>query len=157
MRKSITSFLLLAITMTTFAGNFFPPDYKTFPFKEGDLLVSKHSDGKYSVNKILRVDRIDIKMGGSIGIQNQRFVATEDDFLLVVSAAYGVAEFSTFEEARNAARSGKWTVEYGHIPNRPPGASEGQVLVGHASVADSELEGYRMWKRAFDKGEAGVF
>lgn len=138
-------------------GNFFPPEYKQFPFKEGDLLVSERSDSKFAVNKILKVDRFVFKKGSSINIQGRRFVATEDDYLLIVSSAYGDDEFSSFEQARAGALAGKWTVKLGHAPNRTPGAVAGQTLVGHAAVEESELEGYRLWRQAFEKGEAGVF
>ena len=143
--------------MASFAGDFFPPDYKRFPFKEGDLLVSKRSDGKYAVNKILKVDRFEFKKGSAINIQSKSFTATEDDYLLIVSAAYGESEFKSPEEAKAAALAGKWTVAIQHAPNRPPGAAEGQTLVGNASVKEAELVGYLKWKAAFLKGEAGVF
>lgn len=143
--------------MSATAGDFFPHDYKRFPFKEGDLLVSKRGDHKFAVNKILKVDRFDFKKGSSINIQGQQFTATDDDFLLVVSAAYGADEFASFEQAQDAALSGKWTVELGHIPNRPPGAAAGQTVVGHAPVLNSELDGYKVWRKAFERGEAGVF
>lgn len=149
--------LLFFLPMSIQAGNFFPPEYKQFPFKEGDLLVSRRSDGKYSVNKILRVDRFDFKRGSSINIQGKPFVATEDDHLLIVSAAYGEDEFSSLEDASAAAKAGKWTVKVGHAPNRTPGAAEGQVHVGHAPVAEDELVGYKRWRQAFERGEAGVF
>ncbi|OGB22321.1 MAG: hypothetical protein A3I66_20580 [Burkholderiales bacterium RIFCSPLOWO2_02_FULL_57_36] len=143
--------------MAVLAGNFFPPEYKTFQFKEGDLLVSKRSDGKFSVNKILKIDRFDFKKGSAINIQGQRFVATEDDHLLIVSAAYGEDEFNSIEGASAAARAGKWKVKLGHTPNRTPGAAEGQTLVGSSQVLESELVGYRQWRKAFERGEAGVF
>jgi hypothetical protein len=143
--------------MSAQAGDFFPPDYKQFRFKQGDLLVSKRKDGTFSVNKILAVDRISVLKGKSISIQSQRFVATEDDYLLIVSAAYGASEFGTFEEARTAALAGKWVVKVGHVPNRAPGAEAGQTLVGNAPVKAAELVGYEQWKRAFERGEAGVF
>jgi len=142
--------------MSIQAGNFFPPEYKKFPFKEGDLLVSKYN-GNFCVNKILKVDRFDFKKGSSINIQGRLFVLTEDDYLLVVSAAYGDAEFGSLAEARAAAKAGKWTVKIRHIPNRTPGAAEGQTLVGHAPVSEAELVGYNLWREAFDKGEASVF
>ncbi len=143
--------------METFAGDFFPPEYKRFPFKEGDLLVSKRSDGLYAVNKILKVDRFEFKKGSAINIQSKLFTATEDDHLLIVSAAYGESEFKSMEEAKAAALAGTWKVSVAHTPNRPPGAAEGQVGVGHAPVKEAELAGYRKWKAAFLKGEAGVF
>jgi len=149
--------VLLLLPMSVLAGNFFPPEYKTFPFKEGDLLVSKRSAGKFSVNKILKVDRFDLKKGSAINIQGQRFVATEDDYLLIVSAAYGEDEFNSFEEASAAARASKWKVKIGHTPNRTPGAAEGQTLVGSSTVSERELVGYRQWRQAFERGEAGVF
>lgn len=66
------------------AGNFFPPEYKDFPFKEGDLFVSRCGDGKFAVNKILKVDRVELKEGKSISIQNQVFTAPEDDYFSAV-------------------------------------------------------------------------
>ena len=148
---------LLLVHMASFAGDFFPPEYKRFPFKEGDLLVSKRSDGLYAVNKILKVDRFEFKKGSVINIQSKLFTATEDDHLLIVSAAYGESEFRSIEEAKAAALAGTWKVSVGHTPNRPPGAAEGQIAVGHAPVKEAELVGYRKWKAAFLKGEAGVF
>jgi hypothetical protein len=139
------------------AGNFFPPEYKQFAFQAGDLLVSKRSDGKFAVNKILKVDRFDFQKNSSIDIQGKNFIVTEDDYLLVVSTAFGAAEFTSFEQARAAALSGKWPVAVDHAPNRTPGAAAGQTLVGHASVKETELTGYQLWYRAFKNGSAGVF
>lgn len=143
--------------MSANAGNFFPPEYKQFPFKEGDLLSSRSGNGKHSVSKIIKIDKVVLKKGEAIGIQGQTFVATEDDYLLVVSALYSKAEFDTFEQAREAARSDKWRMETFHIPNRTPGAAEGQQLVGHAPVTERDLGGYRLWKADFEKGKAGIF
>lgn len=84
-------------------------------------------------------------------------MATEDDFLLIVSCAYGESEFDSIDEAITAAQAGTWTIKIAHIPNRAPGAAQGQTLVGNAPIQESELSGYHVWKRAFDKGEAGVF
>jgi hypothetical protein len=155
--RSLILLTCLLWSISSHAGDFFPSEYKTFPFKEGDLLVSKRSDGKHAVNKILKVDRIDVRKGESINIQGKRFVATEDDFMLIVSAAYGKSEFDSLEEARAAAQAGKWTIQMGHVPNRTPGAASGQSRVGHAPVLEKELEGYKEWKRKFDGGTAGVF
>jgi hypothetical protein len=155
--RLITLLTFFLISMSAQAGNFFPPEYKAFPFNEGDLLVSSRSDGKFSVNKILKVDRIDLKKGASINIQGKHFVASEDDHLLIVSATYGESEFSSFDKARTAALAGKWTVKIGHAPNRTPGAAAGQTRVGNSPVSKAELEGYRQWREAFERGEAGVF
>jgi hypothetical protein len=143
--------------MSTQAGNFFPPEYKQFPFKEGDLLIGRGRNGKFAVQKILKVDRFEFRKGSSINIQGRAFIATEDDYLLVVSAAYGDYEFQSMEEARAAAEAGTWTVKIGHTPNRTLGAAAGQTLVGNKPVVDAELTGYKLWKGAFDKGEAGIF
>lgn len=150
-------YLLLLLSMSVHAGNFFPPEYKTFAYQEGDLLVSKRQDGIFSVNKILKVDRFEVRKGSLLNIQGQKFVATEDDFLLIVSAVYGESEFKSFEDASAAAKAGRWKVKIGHAPNRTPGATAGQTLVGHSPVLESELGGYHQWKRAFELGEAGVF
>ncbi|STQ90278.1 hypothetical protein [Iodobacter fluviatilis] len=157
MLPKLFTLLLVLISMTTQAGNFFPPDYKVFPFKEGDLLVSRRGDGKFAVNKILKIDRISLNRGAFINIQGRPFVASEDDYLLVVSASYGDNEFKTFEEASAAAKTGKWTVKVAHTPNRAPGAATGQTWVGYAPVTAEELTGYKIWRQAFDNGDAGVF
>lgn len=157
LRPFLSFALLGSFAMSANAGGFFPPDYKQFPFVPGDLLVSKGSKGRFSVNKVLKVDRVEIPQGKSINIQGARFVATESDFLLVVSESFGADEFDTFDAAKSAAQAGRWTVKLGHAPNRAPGAAEGQTRVGHAPVLDSELAGYKVWREAFDKGEAGIF
>lgn len=149
--------LIATFAMSAIAGDFFPPEYKTFPFKEGDLLSSQSQDGRFAVSKVLKIDRVTVKKGASINIQGKTFIAPEEDFLLVVSCAYGVSEFTSLEAARAAAKAGTWHIAMGHVPNRAPGAKHGQVLIGHTPVKDSELTGYRQWKVAFDRGEAGVF
>ncbi len=155
--RALVLFVLIVATTMSNAGNFFPPEYKQFAFKEGDLLASRSENGHYAVNKILRVDKIVIRKGQSINIQGQKFVAPEDDYLLIVSAAYGEAEFESLEHARAAAKLGNWKIKLGHAPNRPPGAATGQVLIGSSPVSEAELVGYRRWRDAFDKGSAGVF
>jgi hypothetical protein len=157
LRRTLIAITLLVSSMPLIAGNFFPPEYKTFPFKEGDLISSKDKEGKFSVSKVLKIDKVTIKKGSSINIQSKSFTATEDDFLLIISTAYGKKEFRSLEEAKVAAKNNAWHVELGHIPNRAPGAADGQTLVGHSPVLESELDGYKIWKAAFDKGDAGVF
>ena len=139
------------------AGNFFPPDYKTFPFEQGDLLLSQDEGGKFSVSKVLKIDTVEVGRGEAIYMGGKDIVATEDDSLLIIGCAYGEYEFETAEEAQAAAQDGNWTVRIGHAPNRSPGAAQGQSLIGHEAVHESELEGYHLWKEAFDAGKAGVF
>jgi hypothetical protein len=141
----------------TITGDYFPPDYKQFPFSEGDLLASRRSDGKYAVDKILKIDKVVVKKGETINIQGSSFTAPVEDYLLIVSASYGESEFDSLEQARSAALSGKWRVRIGHVPNRATGAAAGQIKIGSARVTEAELDGYRTWKRAFEKGDAGVF
>lgn len=76
---------------------------------------------------------------------------------MIVSAAYGETEFNSFDEASAAAKAGRWKVKIGHAPNRTLGAAAGQTLVGNSPVLESELSGYRQWRQAFERGEAGVF
>src|SRR4051794_40807321 len=125
--------------MSTHAGSFFPSEYKQFPFKEGDLLACRSGNGRFMVTKILKVDRCDLRKGSAIHIQGRTFIATQDDYLLIVSAAYGDDEFASLDDARAAAAAGTWKTKIGHAPNRAPGAAAGQVLVGNEPVADAEL------------------
>ena len=123
----------------------------------GNLLTHQDQDGQYSITEILKIDRIELKKGDTIGIQHQVFTATEDDFILIISNSYGRSEFSTLDDAKAAAKQGKWQVEYGHIPNRPPGAANGKILIDHQPIRKDELAGYYQWRKAFDQKEAGVF
>jgi hypothetical protein len=142
---------------TSSKETFFPAEYKEFPFREGDLLASPRSDGKIAISKVLKIDKIIVRTGESISIQGQRFTAPVEDFLLVISCALGESEFASVDHARAAAASNKWTIRIGHVPNRAPGAAEGKIVVGSAPVTEKELTGYRMWREAFDKGDAGIF
>jgi len=148
---------LLVQDMSAIAGNFFPPEYKQFPFKAGDLIVGRPSGGSFPIIKILKVDCIDFKKGSSINIQGKWFTATEDDYLLVVGVAYGEGQFHSFEEARAAALAGTWKVTMGHLPFRTPSVAKAGVLVGNVSVSATELSGYEIWRTAFERGEAGIF
>lgn len=139
------------------AGNWFLEDFKSFPFKEGDVLASQSVNGSYGLNKVLRIDKIVLRTGESINIQGQLFAAPEEDFLLIISMSYGEDEFSTLEEAKVAAKNGVWKIKMGHAPNRAPGAAVGQILVGNQPVKNEELVGYNQWKKLFEAGKAGVF
>lgn len=138
------------------AGNFFPPEYKTFRYKEGDVLAFENK-GKYAIERILKIDRIVVRRGQAINIQGKLFTAPEDDFLLVVGTSFSDAVFSTPEEARIAVKNKSWKAKIGHVPRRTPGIGENAAYLGNYPVSKDELEGYRQWKEAFDKGEAGIF
>ncbi len=56
------------------------------------------------MTKILKVDRWALEKGQSILIQGKTFVASEDDYLLIVSAAYGASEFDSLDELAVDAR-----------------------------------------------------
>jgi hypothetical protein len=143
--------------MTEISGNFFPSEYKQFPFKEGDLLASQHTDGSYSIDKILKIDKITLNKGESINIMGQRFTAPDEDYLLVISTTMGEYEFETLEQTMHAAKNGQWTIKIGHVPIRAPGAASGKTLIGFDQVRETDLIGYQQWKTAFDMGEAGIF
>lgn len=138
------------------AGNYFPPEYKSFPFKEGDTLAFP-SKGKYAILRILKIDRIDVAKDASINIQGKSFTATEDDFLLVVSTSFSNADFGSIDEARRAVEDRSWQISIGHVPRRPSGVGKDAVLLANQPVTDSELQGYREWKTAFERGDASVF
>jgi hypothetical protein len=156
--KRTTIFLAtILMSINTMAGNFFPQDFKEFPYKEGDLLASQRTDGKFAINKVLRVDNICLEAGDSISIQGQVFTAPEKDCLLIISMSYGEDEFTTLEALKSAAQKEEWNVKMGHIPNRAPGAAHGQMYIGNSPVKQEELVGYYQWKSLFDEGKAGVF
>ena len=115
------------------------------------------SKGKYAISRILKIDRIDVAKGASINIQGKSFTATEDDFLLVVSTSFSNADFGSIDEARRAVEDSSWHVAIGHVPRRPSGVGKDAVLLANQPVTDRELQGYREWKTAFERGDAGVF
>jgi hypothetical protein len=137
-------------------GEFFPPHYKEYAFKEGDVFACESDDG-YWLKRVLKVDRADFKQGQAINIQGKLFPAAEDDYLLIVSLSFGNAEFNNLDEARGAFNSRKWKIRVGHAPVRTSNELENAIYLGNFPVADSELDGYKEWKNAFDKGEAGIF
>ena len=137
-------------------GNFFPPEYKFLRFKEGDV-VAFETKGKYAIERILKIDRVTVQSGQTINIQGQPFTATEDDYLLVVSASFSNPDFNTVEEARLATQNKSWRVQIGHVPRRTTGVGDGAVYLGNYPVTEDELSGYNLWKEAFDKGQAGIF
>ncbi|HEY0922947.1 hypothetical protein [Rheinheimera pacifica] len=157
MKQASVFIITVLMSVSAMAGNWFPPDYKEFPFKEGDLLTSEKPEGKYSINKVLRIDNVCLDVGQSISIQGQVFMAPEKDCLLIISMSYGEHEFKSLEEINQAVKKGIWKVKIGHIPNRAPGAAEGQILIGHSPVKQEELAGYNQWKELFSQGKAGVF
>ena len=71
--------------------------------------------------------------------------------------AYGEDQFRSFEEARAAVLAGTWKVIVGHIPLRTPSVAKDGVLVGNVSISATELSGYKIWRTAFERGEAGIF
>jgi len=68
------------------ADEWFPKEYKVFKYREGDLL-SFQIDGKWGLTKILKIDKVSLKRGDSISIQDQVFKAPIDDYLLVISTS----------------------------------------------------------------------
>ena len=138
------------------AGNFFPPEYKSFPFQEGDMLASQ-SNGQFRLTRILKVDKYFLKQGQAINIQGQIFIAPEDDFLLIISIAIG-NKFNTIEDVAKAVKDRTWNVEAGHIPQRTSGILKGPIYhVGNYPIAENELSGYYEWEKLFRAGQAGIF
>lgn len=46
----------------------------------------------------------------------------------------------------------------GHFPIRAEHIEQANLqVVGHMQPDEADMEGYRLWREAFDKGEAGVF
>lgn len=138
-------------------GNFFPPEFKQFPFKKGDVLASPREGGKFALSKIISIDKVIVAEGSPISIQGQVFVADEDDWLFVIGHSMGAEKFSTLDEAKAAALRGSWEVRVGFIPNRATGAAENSVWVANEEVTEDELQGYDDWKVAFAERRAGIF
>lgn len=70
-------------------GNFFPPEFKEFPFKKGDILASKNGSGAYTLDKIIAVDKVSVPHGTEISIQGQAFVSDEDDWYITKEELQG--------------------------------------------------------------------
>lgn len=152
---------------------FFPPNYKTFPFSEGDFLASQDEGGTWGVQRVLKVDKVVIKKGKEISIMGQHFTAPFDDYLLVISVAsigksdksesdeetsIQMAEnFESLDELTVAISDHSWITGIGHMPIRTDGIEESAIVIANKAVTKEELEGYSVWKKAFDAGEAGIF
>jgi hypothetical protein len=154
-RRALACFFLLLFAAAN-AAAFFPDEYKSFGFKEGDVLAYP-GNGKFGVQRILKVDRVLVKRGEAISIRGRKFVAPEDDFLLVVSTSFGAPDYDTLEQARAAVANKSWKPSTGQMAMSPPGFAKGLVLLRNDPVGEAELRAYRQWKQAFDHGQAGIF
>ena len=135
---------------------FFPPEYRTFAFRPGDVLADREQ-GKYGLMRILTVDRVDIAKGEAINIAGRSFTSTEDDYLLIIGCALGSPQFSSIDEARQALSQDRWLPEIEHAPMRTTCVTEAQVFLANIPVREDELRGYHEWQRQYAAGEAGVF
>ena len=135
--------------------SFFPSEYKSFEYAEGDLLAWQNDKG-WQVTKILKIDEICLEKGESINIQGQEFIAPIPDCLLVISTSLSIA-YDSLDTLKKSIEQQSLEFRIGHMPQRTGGIGKDSILVGNEEVGEGELSGYQQWRQAFDAGEAGVF
>ncbi|SFL00336.1 hypothetical protein [Lysobacter sp. cf310] len=107
----------------------------------GDICTYLRSDGLWG---FFWVQRIDPLPDGSAAMSLRKFDVNADDEVLAEHVD-DVAEL-------------KGLPLLGHFPIVDSRVFEAAPrVIGSMPVADEDLEGYRIWREAFDAGEAGVF
>lgn len=107
----------------------------------GDICTYQRSDGAWG---FFWVQRIDAMPGGGAALSLRKFDVLADDEVLAEHAD-DVAEL-------------KGLPLLGHFPIVDSRVVEAAPrVIGSMPVADEDLEGYRIWRAAYDQGEAGVF
>ncbi len=142
------------VSMTKEAA-FFPEDYKQFRHSEG-MLLGGESNGKWSLIKILKVHRVDVYKGQTILIADHEITSPVDDFLFVVACSFS-NEYESIEALEQAVKDNTWTTRIGCVPRRTTGFSDDYSYLGREDASKDELKGFKIWRDAFEKGEAGIF
>ena len=108
---------------------------------EGDICTYPRSDGTWG---FFWVQRVDALPDGREALSLRKFdVHTADQVRREHEA--DVAELKTLRLL-------------GHFPIVGTRVAEAQPqVIGRMPVREEDLEGYRIWREAFDQGEAGVF
>ena len=135
---------------------FFPPQYQTFDFRTGDVFADLEN-GRYGLMRILTIDRFDMARGDAITIAGQSFTATDDDYLLVIGCALGEPQYQSVSAAKEALAQGHWVPGIAHAPMRATCITPAQQFLVNIPVRDDELAGYRLWRKDFEAGTAGIF
>ncbi|MGO4262198.1 hypothetical protein [Lysobacter sp. TAB13] len=108
---------------------------------EGDICTYLRSDGSWG---FFWVQRIDALPDGRDAMSLRKFDTHTSEEVLLEHAA-DVAELKTVRLL-------------GHFPIVGTRVAEAAPrVIGRMPVREEDLEGYRIWREAFDKGEAGVF
>lgn len=108
---------------------------------EGDICTYPRNDGTWG---FFWVQRIDALPDGRDAMSLRKFDTHTYEEVLLEHAA-DVAELKTVRLL-------------GHFPIVGTRVAEAEPrVIGTMPVREEDLEGYRIWREAFDKGEAGVF
>ena len=137
--------------------SFFPTEYKICPYREGDVLASQSSEGKFSISRILKIDHFQFNIGDKIRIQDKVFELEIADYLLIVSASLSGSIFADISSVRKAFDAKNWKIALGHAPMRTTSLNRDSIVLGNYAIHEYELEGYKIWREAFDRGDAGIF
>jgi hypothetical protein len=108
--------------------------------KPGEICTFRKENGAWGFFWILAIDK---EAAGDVFSLSKFEVQSESEILSTDSA--------DVDELKGLAR-------LGHFPITAERVAESQPkVIGFMPVTDSALEGYKIWREAYDKGEAGVF
>lgn len=108
---------------------------------EGDICTYLRDNGTWG---FFWVQRIDALPDGRDALSLRKFDTHTRDEVRLEDAA-DVAEL------RSVRLLGHFPIVGTRVAEAAP------RVIGHMPVHDEDLEGYRIWREAFDRGEAGVF
>jgi len=129
-----------------------PRENRSFKYKDGDLLLSKFPKGVYIISKVLKVEKMYVSKGQKIRVASKDIITPINDHFLIVHSAYPVERYKSEEEARKANINPDDGLKFsGHMPNSPDTMRLWLVdKIGNQPVLDSELAGYRYWKKDYE-------
>lgn len=107
----------------------------------GDICRFRRSNGRYGFSRVLSIDD-DPRLGVIYSLEKFNVHTTEP-----VSAE----DADDVEELKTLPRNGHFPIVEARVLEVAP------KRIGHMPVAAGDLEGYAIWREAFDAGEGGVF
>ncbi|MDO4709591.1 MAG: hypothetical protein Q4B94_07285 [Pseudomonadota bacterium] len=109
--------------------------------KQGDVAAWQGADGQWRLLWMLAHDA-HAQLGGIYSLAQFILMMDENPQALTQEELHSLRE----------------TERLGHFPIKAECIEHaGLHVVGHMQPSDEDMEGYRVWRAAFEKGEAGVF
>jgi hypothetical protein len=116
------------------------PNREKIVLKTGDICTFQQESGVWEFFWVLAIDK---EKTGDIFSLSKFSVQSETEI--------SIDDIADIEELKIFNRLGHFPIASEQVDKANP------KVIGFMQVTESDLDGYRIWREAFDKGEAGVF